>query len=60
MPEEVDERVEELQKETGFPEEVVGCYLSNYKVRHVCPIALGGWCKEFVRCRLLDEIERGV
>lgn len=50
-----DERVEELQKETGFPEEVIGCYLSNYKVPHVCPIALGGYCKEYVRCRLLEE-----
>lgn len=52
----IEERVEDLQKSTGLDEDVVGCYVSNYKERHICPVATGGWCKDFTKCRTLEQI----
>ena len=39
------------------PEEdyVEGCRKENYMVPHVCPVATGGWCKDYVKCRNLEE-----
>ena len=38
------------------PEEnyVEGCHEANYMEPHVCPMATGGWCRDFVKCRNLE------
>ena len=59
MPETIDERIEELRKQTGFPEEVVGCFLSNYKQKYACPIATNGWCNDLMKCRNLESMIGG-
>ena len=28
-----------------------GCFKENYMVPHVCPVATGGWCKNYTRCK---------
>lgn len=50
-----EQQIEELKKETGFDEIVIGCFLSNYRERHVCPIATGGWCRDYVKCKCMEE-----
>ena len=30
---------------------VEGCHTENYLVPHVCPVATGGWCKDYTRCK---------
>ena len=47
--------IEELREETGFDEDVIGCFLSNYKVPHVCPIATGKWCRDYTKCKSIEE-----
>lgn len=51
-----EEKVEELKKKTAFDEDVCGCFLSNYRQRHVCPVVTGGWCKDYVKCQNLAQI----
>lgn len=45
------------QDQNTQPEEdyVIGCHEENYMVPHVCPISTGGWCRDYVRCRNLEE-----
>ena len=33
---------------------VAGCHKENYMKPHVCPVATGGWCKDYVKCRNLE------
>lgn len=56
-----ENQIELLRQETGFDEIVIGCFLSNYEERHVCPIATGGWCRDYVKCKCMQEgIERKI
>ena len=50
-----ENKIEVLKKETGFDEIVIGCFLSNYKIKHVCPIATGKWCREYTKCKRMEE-----
>ena len=50
-----EQLIEELKKETGFDEIVIGCFLSNYKIKHVCPIATGKWCRDYTKCKCMEE-----
>ena len=50
-----ENQIESIKKETGFDEMVIGCFLSNYMVPHVCPIATGGWCRDYVKCKCVEE-----
>lgn len=50
-----EQQIEMLKKETGFDEIVIGCFLSNYKTKHVCPIATGKWCRDYTKCRCMEE-----
>lgn len=50
-----ENQIELLRQETGFDEITVGCFLSNYGTRHVCPIATGGWCRDYVKCKCMEE-----
>jgi len=34
---------------------VEGCFKENYMVPHVCPVATGKWCRDYVKCRSLDR-----
>ena len=45
-----------LKRETGFDENVIGCFLSNYGERHVCPIATGKWCRDYEKCKCIREV----
>ena len=52
--EEAMELIESLRKETGFDEVVIGCFLSNYKIPYLCPVATPvGYCKEATKCTTL-------
>ena len=33
---------------------VEGCYKENYMVPHVCPVATGGWCKDYMKCKSME------
>ena len=47
------------QKKTNIrPEEdyIEGCHKENYMKLHVCPVATGGWCRDYVKCRSLEEL----
>lgn len=50
-----EEQIQELVRINGFDEIVVGCFLSNYKRSHVCPIATGGWCRDYTKCKCMEE-----
>lgn len=57
MQECLDKQIEEtLHQKTGFDTDTIGCFLANYKERHVCPVALNGWCKELMKCKVLESI----
>lgn len=47
---------EENKQQDQQPEEdyVEGCHEKNYMVPHVCPIATGKWCRDYVKCRNLE------
>ncbi len=34
---------------------VEGCHKENYMVPHICPVATGGWCKDYTKCKQLEE-----
>ena len=56
-----EQQIQEFKKETGFDEIVIGCFFSNYMVSHICPIATGGWCRDYVKCKCMQEsIERKI
>ena len=46
------------QEQNPQPEEdyIVGCHKENYLVPHVCPVATGGWCRDYVKCRNLEDV----
>lgn len=49
--------IESLKQKTGFDEDVIGCFLSNYKILHLCPVAKPiGYCREFSKCKTLYEL----
>ena len=47
----------ENTEEIKVPEEdhVEGCYRENYMKPHICPVATGKWCRDFVKCKNLEE-----
>lgn len=50
------QKIDRVRKITGFSENVVGCYLSNYKVPHICPIATNGWCRDYTKCQVIEQM----
>lgn len=50
-----EEKIKEIQQQTGFDEDVIGCFLSNYRVPHVCPVVTGKWCKGYTTCQNLEN-----
>lgn len=50
-----EQQIEMIKKETGFDEITIGCFMSNYMVPHICPIATGGWCRDYVKCKCMEE-----
>lgn len=36
-----------------------GCFKENYLVPHVCPVATGDWCKDYTKCKSLEENQIG-
>lgn len=51
-----EEKIKEIQQQTGFDEDVIGCFLSNYKIPHVCPVVTGKWCKGYTTCQNLEKV----
>lgn len=51
----MEEKVKDIQQQTGFDEDVIGCFLSNYKIPHVCPVGTGKWCKGYTACQNLAK-----
>lgn len=43
--------IEEKSKEEDYTE---GCFKANYMLPHVCPIATGGWCRDYVKCKNME------
>lgn len=48
-----------VQQDTGFDADVIGCYMTNYKVPNVCPVATGGWCRNYTMCQNLAYRKEG-
>lgn len=48
----------EIENREMQPKEdyVEGCFKENFKKPHICPVATGGWCKDFTKCRTLEQI----
>ena len=51
-----EEVIYEISKKTGFDEITIGCYLSNYGNKHVCPPFNNGWCKCYEKCKVLERV----
>lgn len=34
---------------------VEGCFKENYMKPHICPIATGGWCRDYIKCKSMEE-----
>ena len=51
-----EELIFEISMKTGFDEITIGCFLSNYKVKHVCQPFSKGWCKCYEKCRVLERV----
>ena len=34
---------------------VIGCHRENYMKPNICPVATGSWCRDYVKCRSLDN-----
>lgn len=47
--------IKEWKEKTGFDENVVGCFLHNFEVAGICPIATGGWCKQYPKCSSMEQ-----
>lgn len=43
------------QEKEQIEDYVVGCFKENYMVPHVCPVATGGWCKDYTKCRSMEK-----
>lgn len=52
MKEENKQQDQKTQPEEDY---VAGCHKENYMVPHVCPVATGKWCRDYVKCRSLDN-----
>ena len=52
----MEEERQEIQEQTKTKQEdyVVGCHNENYMVSHICPVATGGWCRDYVKCRSME------
>ncbi len=51
----MDKPIQEIEEQTKEEDWVEGCYKENYMVPHICPVATGGWCKDYTKCKQLEE-----
>ena len=51
----MNEPIQEIEEQTKEEDYAEGCYKENYMVPHVCPIATGGWCRDYVKCKCMEE-----
>lgn len=42
------------QEKEQTEDDVVGCFEANYLKPRICPVATGGWCKDYTKCKSLD------
>ena len=48
------EIVEKINEQTGFDEEIIGCWYCNFG-GPICALNIGGrWCKNTVKCNNLE------
>lgn len=47
-------QMQQAKQETEKEDYAAGCHKENYMKPHVCPVATGGWCRDFVKCRNLE------
>lgn len=50
----MEEQTKDQEKQTE-EDYAAGCFKSNYMIPHVCPIPTGGWCKEYIKCKNMEE-----
>ena len=53
----LDEIIKMQQSEAKDPEDdyAAGCFKENYMVPNVCPVATGGWCRDYTRCKNMES-----
>lgn len=51
-----EEQLQYLQGKTHINENVIGCYLSNYRNKYVCSGRHSCGCKHLAQCKLLHSI----
>ena len=47
----MNEPIQEIEEKTQEEDYAEGCFAENYMVPHVCPIATGGWCRDYIKCK---------
>ena len=52
-----EEQLQYLQDKTHINENVIGCYLSNYKNKYICSGCNSCECKHLTKCKLLHSIQ---
>lgn len=50
----MDKPIQEIKEQTKEEDYVVGCHNDNYIVPHICPVATGNWCRDYVKRRNLE------
>lgn len=50
-----EEQIQKLKEGISFDEIVIGCFNSNYRVKHVSPIVTSGWCRYYVKCKCMAK-----
>ena len=51
-----EEQLQYLQDKTHINENVIGCYLSNYKNKYICSGFHSCGCKYLAQCQLLQRL----
>ena len=49
------ENMQQEQKTQPEEDYAEGCHKENYMKPNICPIATGGWCKDYIKCRSMEE-----
>lgn len=52
----MDKAVQGMEENTK-EDYVEGCFKENFMKPHICPIATGNWCKDYMKCKNMERKE---
>lgn len=47
----MDKPIQEIEEQAKEEDYVEGCFKENYMKPRICPVATGGWCRDYVKCK---------